>query len=82
MNSNTQGAFRALSDPTRRQILMHLAEADMTIAEVASRFEITRGAVKKHTRQKLTCNSVLITHLSKKHLMEAPISCAGEASLK
>ena len=35
MNVAVQGAFRALADPTRRQILMHLSNADMTIAEVS-----------------------------------------------
>ncbi len=48
MNSSIQGAFRALSDPTRRQILMHLSKSDMTIAEVTNHFDITRGAIKKH----------------------------------
>lgn len=50
VNSNdpVQGAFRALADPTRRQILKHLAQRDMTIAEVAGRFDMTRAAVKKH----------------------------------
>ena len=43
-----QGAFRALADPTRRQILMHLSYADMTIGEVSNHFEMTRAAVKKH----------------------------------
>lgn len=43
-----QGAFRALSDPTRRGILFHLSESEMTIAEVAENFDITRAAVKKH----------------------------------
>ena len=40
--------FRALADPTRRQILKMLAGADMTIAEVAENFDMTRAAVKKH----------------------------------
>jgi DNA-binding transcriptional ArsR family regulator len=48
MNASEQGAFRALADPTRRQILMHLSTADMTIAEVSNHFDMTRGAVKKH----------------------------------
>lgn len=48
MNSNIQTAFRALADPTRRQILIHLSRQDMTIGEVANCFDITRGAVKKH----------------------------------
>lgn len=43
-----QSAFRALSDPTRRDILRLLAAQDMTIAEVSDRFDITRPAVKKH----------------------------------
>lgn len=48
MNSEIQGAFRALADPTRRDILMHLSSQDMTIAEVAGNFSISRAAVKKH----------------------------------
>ena len=48
MNGGVQGAFRALADPTRRQILLHLSEEDMTIGRVSGRFDMTRGAVKKH----------------------------------
>lgn len=43
-----QAAFRALSDPTRRDILRLLADQDMTIGDVSDQFDITRGAVKKH----------------------------------
>ena len=43
-----QNTFRALADPTRRDILRHLAGQDMTIAEVAQNFDMTRAAVKKH----------------------------------
>jgi len=48
MISAEQGAFRALADPTRRQILMHLSTREMTIAQVCENFEVTRGAIKKH----------------------------------
>ena len=44
----TQTTFRALADPTRRDILMMLRNRDMTIAEVAENFDMTRAAVKKH----------------------------------
>ena len=47
-NTDVQGAFRALSDPTRRDILLLLSEQDMTIAEVSARFDMTRAAIKKH----------------------------------
>lgn len=45
---DTQPTFRALADPTRRDILLMLRDNDMTIAEVAQNFEMTRAAVKKH----------------------------------
>ena len=48
MAETLQTAFRALSDPTRRDILMMLSNADMTVAQVANRFDMTRAAVKKH----------------------------------
>jgi len=41
-------AFRALSDPTRREILSLLMGDEMTIAQVADQFDMTRPAVKKH----------------------------------
>lgn len=44
----TQPAFRALSDPTRREILHLLSQQDMTIADVSKQFDMTRAAVKKH----------------------------------
>ena len=43
-----QLGFRALADPTRRDILRLLAGQDLTIAEVAENFSMTRAAVKKH----------------------------------
>lgn len=43
-----QGVFRALSDPTRRDILTYLSNQDMTIGEVVDRFGVTRRAIKKH----------------------------------
>lgn len=48
MSFDLQPAFRALADPTRRDILMRLAGQDLTIAEVAQNFDMTRAAVKKH----------------------------------
>ncbi len=46
--ANVQDAFRALADPTRRDILTHLSRREMTIGEVAGHFTMTRAAVKKH----------------------------------
>ena len=43
-----QDTFRALADPTRRDILRMLHAREMTIAEVSDNFDMTRAAVKKH----------------------------------
>ena len=43
-----QPIFRALADPTRRDILLMLRDTDLTIAQVAGNFDMTRAAVKKH----------------------------------
>jgi len=48
MQTDSQAAFRALADPTRRQILMHLAEGEMTIGALVNEFAMTRAAVRKH----------------------------------
>ena len=45
---SSQAPFRALADPTRREILRLLSQADMTVAQVSERFDMTRAAVKKH----------------------------------
>lgn len=43
-----QSTFRALADPTRRQIIGLLVQDQKTVAQVASQFDMTRAAVKKH----------------------------------
>ena len=48
MTEHAQNAFRALADPTRRDILRMLGDDAMTIGQVAGQFEMTRAAVKKH----------------------------------
>lgn len=48
MQNATQTCFRALADPTRRDIVRMLVQSDMSIAQVTDRFDMTRAAVKKH----------------------------------
>ena len=48
MDQHLQGTFKALADPTRRTILMHLSTQEMTVQELTENFDMTRAAVKKH----------------------------------
>lgn len=42
--------FRAIADPTRRQMLMLLADADHTVSELAGPFSISQPAVSQHLK--------------------------------
>lgn len=42
------GAFRALADPTRRQILEDLRGGELAAGEIASRFTISAPSISRH----------------------------------
>ncbi len=42
------GVFKALADPTRRQILQELREGELAAGEIASRFAIAAPSVSRH----------------------------------
>lgn len=48
LTPDPQTTFRALADPTRRDILSLLSSKDMTIGAVVENFDMTRPAIKKH----------------------------------
>ena len=43
-----QAAFRALSDPTRREILRRLRDGPMTSGEIAAHFETSWATISRH----------------------------------
>jgi DNA-binding transcriptional ArsR family regulator len=43
-----QNVFKALSDPTRREILKQLTGGSMTAGELAERFDISRPSMSHH----------------------------------
>ncbi|WP_042387341.1 metalloregulator ArsR/SmtB family transcription factor [Streptacidiphilus melanogenes] len=42
------GAFRALADPTRRQILEDLGDGELAAGEIAARFAISAPSISRH----------------------------------
>ncbi len=44
------GVFHALSDPTRRAMLRHLASGERNIGELAAHFNMSFAAASKHVR--------------------------------
>ena len=47
---NLDHAFGALADPTRRAILIRLAEGDATVGELAAPFSISLPAISRHLK--------------------------------
>ncbi len=43
-----QAVFKALSDPTRREILNQLSHGSLSAGEIAGQFPITRAALSHH----------------------------------
>ena len=48
MADDSAGVFRALADPTRRQILQDLRDGELTAGEIASQFTISGPSVSRH----------------------------------
>lgn len=46
----SNAVFRAIADPTRREILRLLRERRHTVGEIAANFRMSRPAVSKHIR--------------------------------
>jgi DNA-binding transcriptional ArsR family regulator len=57
----SQAVFRAIADPTRRQILRLLREGPRAVGEIAGNFRTSRPAISKHLRL-LKSAGLVVTH--------------------
>lgn len=48
MTDDTAGVFRALADPTRRQILQDLRDGELAAGAIGSRFAISGPSISRH----------------------------------
>ncbi|MGC9961994.1 MAG: metalloregulator ArsR/SmtB family transcription factor [Acidimicrobiales bacterium] len=48
MADEQSGVFRALADPTRRQILQDLQQGELSAGEIVSRFTISGPSISRH----------------------------------
>jgi DNA-binding transcriptional ArsR family regulator len=52
-------SFKALSDPTRRQIIKLLRERDLTAGEIAEQFSMTKPSISHHLNSLKSAGLVL-----------------------
>ena len=48
MSQSSTAVFKALADPTRRQILQDLRDGELAAGEIASRFPISGPSISRH----------------------------------
>ena len=53
--------FQAIADPVRREIIDMLSQSELSVNEVAERFEISRPAISKHPKILDECGIVTIS---------------------
>lgn len=51
-------AFKAMADPTRREILMLLKEENMTVSEIADHFDVSMASISQHLKILTNANLV------------------------
>jgi DNA-binding transcriptional ArsR family regulator len=61
LNHEHEAAFRAIADPTRREILGMLRGRPHSVGEIAANFRTSRPAISKHLRMLRTAGLVATT---------------------
>ncbi len=62
--------FKALADPTRREILALLRDGSRPAGEIAQRFPVSRPAISKHLRQLRAAKLVIETRDGRERLYQ------------
>ncbi len=60
--------FQAIADPIRRDIIQLLSTQELTINEVANKFEISRPAISKHLKILYECELIKYNQIGRERL--------------
>lgn len=71
--------FRALSDPTRRDILHRTAGADLSVTELARAYPMSFAAVQKHVATLQETGLVSKTRRGREQVVRAEVGALGPA---
>jgi DNA-binding transcriptional ArsR family regulator len=78
LQSSTNDIFKALADPTRREILMLLRNGRRSVGDLATNFHTSRPAISKHLRVLREANLVKDTPVGTSRMCELnpePLKC-------
>jgi DNA-binding transcriptional ArsR family regulator len=78
--AHLDAVFHALADPTRRAMLGHLAERELTIGELATPFSMSFAGASKHVRVLESAGLVKRTIHGRTHLCRLEAAATDEAN--
>ena len=79
-SAHLDAVFHALADPTRRAMLGHLAERELTIGELATPFSMSFAGASKHVRVLENAGLVTRTIRGRTHLCRLQAARLAEAN--
>jgi DNA-binding transcriptional ArsR family regulator len=77
--TNLDAVFHALADPTRRAMLGHLAQRELTVGELAMPFRMSLAGASKHLRVLENAGLVTRTIRGRTHLCRLEAARLAEA---
>lgn len=72
--------FRAIADPTRRQIISMIAQQPLHLNSVAEKFHVSRPAISKHIKILTECGLINIKQEGRHRYCEAKLDKLNEVS--
>ncbi len=72
--------FKAIADPTRREIINLVARESLNLNSVTENFNISRPAISKHIKILTECGLITIKQQGRERFCEANLRSLGEVS--
>ena len=72
--------FKAIADPTRREIIDMVARQSLNLNSVAERFDVSRPAISKHIKILTECGLIEIRQQGRERFCEARLDKLSEVS--
>jgi DNA-binding transcriptional ArsR family regulator len=80
-NSMRRDVFKAIADPTRREIINAVSERPLNLNTVVETFDISRQAVSKHIKILTECGLLVIKQQGRERYYEAKLQPLNEVAV-
>lgn len=78
--AGSRDVFKAIADPTRREIISMVAKQSLNLNSVSERFDMSRQAVALHVKLLAECGLIVIRRQGRETYCEAKLEALSEVS--